>query len=158
MKNYEDYYARITRGVNAPALNIANKFLTILFYVSYPVLLLINLKNPDLWKLFLVPAVSFIILSLGRHFINEPRPYETWHIDPLIRKNKKGSSMPSRHIFSSAVIAMSWLYVYPLIGIVFLIAAGISSWIRVVGGVHYPKDVIAGYVIGILSGLFLWLL
>ena len=105
-----------------------------------------------------LPGAGFILLTLVRAKINRPRPYETWDIRPLIHKDTKGNSMPSRHVFSSAVIAMAWLPVYPPAGVLFLILTAAAALIRVLGGVHYPSDVTVGFLTGILAGIPLLLL
>ena len=66
--------------------------------------------------------------------------------------------MPSRHIYSITVIAMTFLYVAPMLGIVFLVFALILAAVRVIGGVHYPTDVLAGFLLGVLSGLPLYII
>ena len=68
-----------------------------------------------------------------------------------------GKSFPSRHVFSATVIAMLALTLNPWLGGAMLFLAGALALLRVLGGVHYPSDVLAGYVIGILVGLLLYL-
>ena len=63
--------------------------------------------------------------------------------------------MPSRHVFSSAVIAMAWLPVSPTVGTALMIIAAAAAWIRVMGGVHYPSDVAAGLLSGVAAGIFI---
>lgn len=135
-------------------LLFSNKLLTLLVYVSYPVLLLVLLLThpASLPRTILTPAISFILLSLFRDWLNLPRPYETLDIQPLIHKDTKGHSFPSRHVFSVTVIACTFLSVLPWLGIVFLIFAVFMSVIRVLGGVHFPRDVVAGFAFGLLSG------
>ena len=68
---------------------------------------------------------------------------------PIIEKNKKGESMPSRHVFSAFIIGMAFLYIGEIpLGIIGLIIA----IVRVISGVHFPKDVIVGALVGILCG------
>lgn len=136
------------------ALLICNKLLTGVIYVSYPALLLVLLVTQPaaLPRVVLTPALSFVLLSLFRDWINLPRPYETLDIQPLIHKTTKGHSFPSRHVFSVTVIACAFLYIIPWIGIVFLFFAALMSVIRVLGGVHFPRDVIFGFAFGLLSG------
>ena len=64
---------------------------------------------------------------------------------------------PSRHVFSATVIAMLALTLNPWLGGAMLFLAGALALLRVLGGVHYPSDVLAGYAIGILVGLLLYL-
>lgn len=97
------------------------------------------------------------LLSLGRSLYNRPRPYQTWAIQPLIKKDSLGKSFPSRHVFSATVIAMLALTLNPWLGGAMLFLAGALAFLRVLGGVHYPSDVMAGYAIGILVGLLLYL-
>ena len=104
----------------------------------------------------LIPGVSFILLTIIRDRLNWKRPYEEHDIQPLITKNTKGHSMPSRHVFSCTVIAMCVLSLSVPAGVICLLFALILCITRVLGGVHYPRDVIAGLIIGILAGCLLW--
>lgn len=128
------------------ALLVANKALTLLGYVAYPVLLLLCAMRGGeklLWYV-LAPACGFMVVSIVRKLINEPRPYEALDIDPLINKDTKGQSMPSRHAFSFMVIALCWVRFFLPVGVVLVVLGLLLSVVRVVGGVHYPKDVLAG--------------
>lgn len=167
-KNYAPFYEKITRPFAGHpgriwALKIVNGFLVLFMYTMYPSLLLgiyarvQTLLNPLFLKLLLVPAFSFAALSVFRHRINRPRPYETQNIKPLIPRDKRGESMPSRHVFSAAVISMCWLYINPKVGVVCLFLSLLSGVTRVLAGVHYPSDVAAGFDIGVLCGLILWI-
>jgi len=90
--------------------------------------------------------------------INQPRPYEKWAIQPLLAKDTSGKSMPSRHVFSATVISMCLFYFFWLPGLIcLLLSAGLAA-VRVIGGVHYPKDVLVGYLCGICWGALLFLL
>ena len=63
--------------------------------------------------------------------------------------------MPSRHVFSASIIAMMCFTISPLFACILLVLAALEGYIRVVGGVHYPLDVIIGYLLGVLFGLFI---
>lgn len=101
-----------------------------------------------------VPAVSFVAVSLLRRIINAPRPYEVFDAQPVIAKDTLGKSFPSRHTFSIFLIGMTFCTCCPLSwsGPAILILGCALATIRVLAGVHFPRDVIAGAVAGILCG------
>lgn len=137
------------------ALLLTNRALTYSVYLAYPVLLIVLAFEQDgrFWRVLLTPAISFVLVSVFRDRFNAKRPYEALGYHPLIPKNTKGHSFPSRHVFSIMVIAMMFWYILPPVGIGLLLCGVLLAVIRVVGGVHYPKDVFAGALIGILCGL-----
>ncbi|MGN0295218.1 MAG: phosphatase PAP2 family protein [Lachnospiraceae bacterium] len=160
---YEQFYSRISAPFRKhPAwirdLNLLNRFLTGAVYVIYPLFLIWLMWKRDIrWiRAAAVPAVFFVLLSVVRKRINRPRPYETWNLSPLIKKDTRGQSMPSRHIFSAAVISMAFLSVCMPMGFFFLAWSCLLAAVRVLGGVHYPSDVICGLLAGILSGLLIF--
>lgn len=135
--------------------NLLNKLLTGFVFALYPVflLLLFMRKNPFLVRAILVPAVSFVLLSVFRRLINAPRPYEKFGLPPVLEKDTRGKSFPSRHVFSVFIIAMTIFYLHADAGVLLGIIGVVLGLIRVIGGVHEPKDVLAGAVIGILCGV-----
>ncbi len=138
---------------------LLNQSLTILFYILYPlnVIYVYLFQNKMLHNIILVPATSFLFVSLIRKIIKRQRPYEKYHYQSMIEKESKENSMPSRHVFSAVVIAMTFFYFNHFIGMILLVLACCSAVVRVIGGVHYISDVIVGFLLGILAGLFLYL-
>ena len=144
------------------ALLLLNKILTYLCYVLYPLLLILQFvtKN-NLWvRSLLTAGVSFLVVSLFRGIYNSPRPYEALEISPLINKDTKGKSFPSRHVFSAVMIAMTYLFFFPYswCGSCLLILGVILAILRVVSGVHHVSDVIVGAVWGILAGVLYFII
>ena len=82
--------------------------------------------------------------------INRPRPYTKYGFVPLFPKDKTGQSMPSRHCFSAAAIAAAVWYVLPPLGAVLAVLAVIIAVSRVVTGVHFVSDVLAGLAFGLV--------
>lgn len=158
-------YARLTRPLRARPRLLRlvvglNRGLTYAGYALYPLLLvLVGFADASsLCWFVLVPGVSFALLSLVRARINAPRPYEVLDIEPLIHKDTRGKSFPSRHVFSIFVIAMAWLAFVPPVGAVLLVLSVLMAVLRVVGGVHWPRDVVAGALCGMAAGAILLLL
>lgn len=142
------------------ALLAVNRGLRYLGYLMYPLLLVLVaiFDLPSLPKLVVVPLLGFLVVSGFRAAFDAPRPYELLDMDPLIKKATVGQSIPSRHLFSMAMIAMCWLYWCAPVGVVLLLLCAVMGYIRVVGGVHFPRDVIAGALGGVILGLSFWII
>ena len=155
----QEFYDRLAAPFEASerkknCLLRVNHILTDVVYLIYPALLLylVVCRDSRFWRVLLVPAVTFVLVSLFRKKFNAPRPYEKWQVKPLIPKDTKGNSFPSRHVFSIFVIGttIAWQCMWAA---VIVWALGIVLAVtRVAGGVHFPKDVIAGMCIGIILG------
>ncbi len=104
-------------------------------------------------RVIAVPAASFILLSIARKIINAPRPYEVYPINPLIKRSLHGKSFPGRHVFSAAVIACSLYIPSPICATITFVLACILAIVRVLGGVHFPRDVIVGLIAGAVCGI-----
>jgi len=154
-QGYERISAPFRTEKRRKLLNWVNSLLTALCYGAYPACLAVLAvrRDPRLVRSVLVPAVSFLLLSAYRNLHNEKRPYEVLDICPLIRKDAKGKSFPSRHVFSVFVISMTFLWLLPPLGAVFLVMGVGLALCMVIGGVHWPRDVIVGAAVGILSGI-----
>lgn len=153
-ETYQKIYDRFYATNLAKCLKYINSLITLCTYISYPVYLMhvYRYHFHHFIPGILIPGISFLALSIFRHIVNRPRPYEKWKIPPLIPRDKQGHSFPSRHIFSIFIIAVLWYIYYPVAGIFLLLAGFILAFIRVFTGIHYLSDVLAGALIGILCG------
>lgn len=139
------------------ALSIANKTMTGATYVVYPCLLiwLLATGSDMFWRALLVPAISFVLVSMLRSKIDAQRPYEKFGIPSAVRKDTSGKSFPSRHVFSMSVIAMTFLACLPnpAAGIALLVLSIVLAAVRVLSGIHFVRDVACGFALGVLSGV-----
>ena len=71
---------------------------------------------------------------------------------------KPSYSFPSNHAANIAGQAMYWSYFYPQVAPVSVAVAAVVGLSRVYLGHHYPLDVAAGYLIGVLLSLFVGML
>ena len=166
MKNYQEWYDHIAGKIeNKPIflrlLRAFNRFMTVVMPIVYLTLLTTIYFREGFGKQVLIyvfiPASGFVILSLLRKKINAPRPYEVWEIIPLLDRDSPGQSMPSRHVFSASIISMACLHASLSVGLILLILSAILGLVRVLGGVHYPKDVVVGYIYGLVWGVIFFL-
>ena len=166
MKNYQEWYDHIAGNIeNKPfllrLLRAFNRFMTVVMPIVYLTLLAITYLQEGLgkqvWIYSFVPASGFVILSLLRKKLNAPRPYEEWDIKPLLDRDSPGQSMPSRHVFSATIISMACLHASLSVGVISLVLSALLGLVRVLGGVHFPKDVVVGYICGLAWGVLFFL-
>ena len=166
MKNYQEWYGHIAGNIkNKPfllsLLRTFNRFMTVVMPIVYLTLLAATYFQEGLGKQVLiyvfVPASGFVILSFLRKKINAPRPYEEWDIKPLLDRDRPGQSMPSRHVFSASIISMACFHASLSLGVILLVFSAFLGVVRVLGGVHYPKDVVVGYICGLVWGVLFFL-
>lgn len=166
MKNYQEWYDHMAANIeNKPfllsLLRSFNRFMTVVMPMIYLTLLATTYLQQGLGKQVLIyvfiPASGFVILSLLRKKINAPRPYEKWDIKPLLDRDSPGQSMPSRHVFSATIISMACLHTSLTMGMICLILSAFLGLVRVLGGVHFPEDVVVGYICGLVWGVLFFL-
>ena len=126
--------------------------LTVYAFFSRLALLFGDGKYVELIELLCITAVPFVIVSIMRKLINAPRPYEQLAFYRTPPKNKKGSSFPSRHVFSVFVIAAALAPYAPWLSVLLLALGATLGAFRVLLGIHYVRDVVAGALIGAVSG------
>ena len=153
--NYYDYFEKVqykNKWINfLIKLNKSITYIVYLLFISLVVYLFFTERHV-FYKVILTTSISFLLVSVFRRLINAKRPYEVMDIKPLINKDTKGNSFPSRHVFSVFIIATVYMYIYMPIGITLIILGIILAAVRVLSGVHFLRDVICGAIIGILFG------
>ena len=166
MKNYQEWYDHVAGNIkNKPfllsLLRTFNRFMTVVMPMIYLTLLATTYLQQGLGKQVLmyvfIPASGFVILSFLRKKINAPRPYEEWGIKPLLDRDSPGQSMPSRHVFSATIISMACLHASLSVGVILLVFSALLGLVRVLGGVHYLKDVVVGYICALSWGVIFFL-
>jgi undecaprenyl-diphosphatase len=99
-------------------------------------------------------TVSYYSATILKVFVARPRPFMSLTNVILLSNTERTYSFPSNHavtIFLVATLFTSHFKKYAL----FYSLAALVCFSRVYIGVHYPTDVLAGAVIGILIGWFL---
>ena len=166
MKNYQEWYDYVAGNLESKPfllslLRAFNRFMTVVMPIVYLTLLATTYLQEGLAKqvgiYLFIPASGFVILSLFRKKINAPRPYEVWEIIPLLDRDSPGQSMPSRHVFSATIISMASFHASLSLGVILLVLSAFLGLVRVLGGVHYPKDVVVGHICALVWGMIFFL-
>lgn len=157
--DYPSWYKKISQPFRAPgvarALNVLDRALVYAFAVAYVALLaiLFATSNGFLLRAFAVPAATFAVISAVRALVNRPRPYTSHDIDPIIAKETRGKSMPSRHMASATIIAFAFCRCWPAIGAALFAGCACIAFTRIVGGVHYPTDIAVAFAAALACGV-----
>lgn len=126
------------------------KLLMLIFYGLMPILVL--MLNIKVIPYAAFPMIELLIVTKFRNMIDRPRPFDVLDVTPL-ENHSSGHSFPSLHCSSSFVITTALFYISPVLGIISLIISIIVAATRLLAGVHYPTDVLAGIIIGLLFGI-----
>src|ERR671936_293035 len=109
------------------------------------------------WKLAAASALAaaglgLLINRLIAHFWDRRRPYET-HRGVYTLSHSHDPSFPSDHASAAFGIAFAVLVFDPVAGALFTAAAALIGLGRILVGVHYPGDIVAGALVGLAAAL-----
>jgi len=91
-----------------------------------------------------------LITEIIRFFYERPRPFLTLQIQPLIEHNLT-SSFPSGNAAAFFALGLAIFYFNRKWGWRCLILALLIGATRIFTGVHWPSDILAGAIIGLVS-------
>lgn len=144
--------------IRNPILNDAFSLITALgnkgfIWILLSTILLIPRKTRKIGFICLISLLLSLIVNNGilKNLIHRIRPYERINDLTVFIPLPTDYSFPSGHTGSS--FACAWVMFLKLpkkYGVPALILASLISFSRLYLGVHYPTDVIAGAIIGIL--------
>lgn len=150
LNRYMHSHPRLSR-----ILVMLSESITLSVYIFYPIFVILAflIFGVGGLKFALVPLISIILLSFLRAKLNLPRPYEKMEIIPLYSKKTMGKAFPSRHTFAIFIIAFSAYFANSFLFIILTILGIILALLRVLLGVHYVRDVLAGFLFAVISAL-----
>ena len=108
LQDYPKFYRWLTlpftrKPNRVQALQRMNRILTFAMPVIYSLvfcwLFLRKTSIGGIWPFIWIPASGFVLLSIFRHWVNVPRPYEKWELQPLLEKNHPDIPFPADIFF-----------------------------------------------------------
>ncbi len=106
-------------------------------------------------------ALGFLVSNIAlKNIVDRIRPYD---LDPLINNlvTETDASFPSGHTTASFACAIAYFKMLPkrVYGVLAIILASLIAFSRLYLGVHYPSDVLAGVIIGLIcSCVICWII
>lgn len=98
-------------------------------------------------------SLCFIITNLGlKNIVARPRPYTQIAELMILTHPEKSFSFPSGHTANSFAVALIYFRMLPRkYGVSAVILASFIAFSRLFIGVHYPSDVIGGFLVAMLA-------
>lgn len=93
------------------------------------------------------------IAEIVRLWWDRPRPFEALAGVRQLLDHSRGDAFPSGHATFFFALAAGITPFYPRASIAFYLAAAAISLSRVIGGIHWPSDIIAGALVGIVTAI-----
>lgn len=127
------------------------------YLLLFVLVLFLALNYKKYWKMVLEAVIAagvtrFVMTALIRWLWFRPRPFVALNFLPLINQSPEEGAFPSGHAsFYFALSTIVYFYNKKL-GVAFYIASFFIVLSRVFVGVHWPSDILAGAVLGILMG------
>lgn len=97
-------------------------------------------------------VLSHLVVQLVKRTVGRPRPSRGLTVEALIAEPDH-FSFPSGHSAAAMSVALMYGLAFPALALLLLPLALLVGFSRVVLGVHYPGDVLAGQAIAIATGL-----
>ncbi len=142
---------------SAPALTVAVRFIA-QWLLAVPVLLTViaiairRKWRADVIKAIVAGALTIILVKLGATAYFHARPFVAYGRLPLV-VHAPDNAFPSDHLAACGLaFAYLWTRNRPFAVVVALCAALIGA-ARVLAGLHWPIDIVAGFIFGILAVL-----
>ncbi len=148
---YDRAYGNEKLGKAAVLLTLFSKYIYMAFYgLGFLILLCSNIFYAP--RYILVPFAVLVVNTALRTALNKPRPFVRENIEALAPHEENGS-LPSNHAASAMIIAFSWLCIEPVVAAMLMILALFTGLSRVMTGLHYPLDILCGWLIAIIGGV-----
>lgn len=129
---------------------------TALIYLTFLFILILGFKGgikekKTLLLIILGIPVAFLLIEGIHFFYYESRPFVTFHFTPIVNEAATSASFPSKHATIAAVVGFAYTYFKSKWAPLFLILMFWIGFSRIYVGVHYPLDVLGGFLTSIVA-------
>jgi len=137
-------------------MQVATQLGSLAFAILLPLLLYISDRSllvEIAMRMLILLGISQMVIQVVKRAVNRPRPFRS--LDNVIAKSIPACrySFPSGHTSTAFVLAFALSGGIPALSLIFYVLASLVAFSRIYLGVHYPSDVIVGYLTAYLCQL-----
>ena len=104
-------------------------------------------KKKEILSVFVTGGLAWVIAKILKYIIPSPRPFVIFsQVHSVFPET--GYSFPSGHATFFMALAFSIFFLHKKAGYFFILFALIIGVARIIGGVHFPLDILAGFALG----------
>ena len=104
-------------------------------------------KKKEILSVFGAGVLAWILAYVLKLILQTERPFNLFNqVMPLIKES--GHAMPSGHATFFMALAMAIFFSHKKAGYVFIIFALLIGVARIMAGVHFPLDILGGFLLG----------
>ncbi len=104
-------------------------------------------KKKEIIPAFSSGAIAWVIAKIVKIFLQIPRPFDAF---PQVQSlfTETGFTFPSGHATFFGALAVTLFLSHKKAGYIFMGFGLVIGLARIVGGVHFPIDILGGFVLG----------
>ncbi len=113
-------------------------------------ILSIQSKWQEIVLVFFSGISAWCLSQILKIIIHTPRPFISFlNVSPLVHETSY--SFPSGHATFFMALAMALYFSHKKVGYIFMFLAFLIGLARIIAGVHFPIDILGGFILGILT-------
>lgn len=106
-------------------------------------------KKREILMVFFSAIVAWVTAYVLKFLIHSPRPFDAFsQVHSLF--SETGYSFPSGHATFFMALAFAIFFLHKKVGYIFMFFALLIGLARIIAGVHFPIDILGGFVLGFL--------
>jgi len=102
---------------------------------------------------FMSAFFAYVVAYIFKHLLPHPRPFEVLSDVYVLYTHGGGDSFPSGHATFFMALATSLFFFHRRLAFVYVLGALIIGSMRIAVGVHWPFDIVAGWILGGVFGV-----
>ena len=110
-------------------------------------------KKKEILMVFFIGIIAYVADTIIKIIVHTQRPFDVFpQVHPLFAES--WYSFPSGHATFFMALAFSIFFLQKKAGYIFIVFALLIGVARIVAGVHFPIDILGGFLLGFLISYF----